>query len=167
MFRRESIEENYQKIKNNTEPTDYEKETLKNTINRLSKDLQLELFSQWFVNHSDYWAQCDSSVMMNLEILSVKDYYELVNSVIFILDTSKRNEIVIQETLNKEYNDMSYSKRIQDTEITCTKGSGDNYKGIYDNIINQQKQYKDAPIIEDENYLSYFNIDRKDIMKIK
>ena len=44
MFRRESIEENYQKIKNNTEPTDYEKETLKNTINRLSKDLQLELF---------------------------------------------------------------------------------------------------------------------------
>ena len=40
-------------------------------------------------------------------------------------------------------------------------------KGIYDNIINQQKQYKDAPIIEDENYLSYFNIDRKDIMKIK
>ena len=167
MFRRESIEENYQKIKNNTEPTDYEKETLKNTINRLSKDLQLELFSQWFVNHPDYWAQCDSSVMMNLEILSVKDYYELVNSVIFILDTSKRNEIVIQETLNKEYNDMSYSKRIQETEITCTKGSGDNYKGIYDNIINQQKQYKDAPIIEDENYLSYFNIDRKDIMKIK
>ena len=62
---------------------------------------------------------------------------------------------------------MSYSKRIQGTEITCTKGSGDNYKGIYDNIINQQKQYKDAPIIEDENYLSYFNIDRKDIMKIK
>lgn len=167
MFRRESIEENYQKIKNNTEPTDYEKETLKNTINRLSKDLQLELFSQWFVNHPDYWAQCDSSVMMNLEILSIKDYYELVNSVIFILDTSKRNEIVIQETLNKEYNDMSYSKRIQETEITCTKGSGDNYKGIYDNIINQQKQYKDAPIIEDENYLSYFNIDRKDIMKIK
>lgn len=167
MFRRESIEENYQKIKNNTEPTDYEKETLKNTINRLSKDLQLELFSQWFVNHKDYWVQCDSSVMMNLEILSVKDYYELVNSVIFILDTSKRNEIVIQETLNKEYNDMSYSKRIQGTEITCTKGSGDNYKGIYDNIINQQKQYKDAPIIEDENYLSYFNIDRKDIMKIK
>lgn len=167
MFRRESIEENYQKIKNNIKPTDYEKETLKNTINRLSKDLQLELFSQWFVNHQDYWAQCDSSVMMNLEILSVKDYYELVNSVIFILDTSKRNEIVIQETLNKEYNDMSYSKRIQGTEITCTKGSGDNYKGIYDNIINQQKQYKDAPIIEDENYLSYFNIDRKDIMKIK
>ena len=167
MFRRESIEENYQKIKNNTEPTDYEKETLKNTINRLSKDLQLELFSQWFVNHPDNRAQCDSSVMMNLEILSVKDYYELVNSVIFILDTSKRNEIVIQETLNKEYNDMSYSKRIQETEITCTKGSGDNYKGIYDNIINQQKQYKDAPIIEDENYLSYFNIDRKDIMKIK
>lgn len=167
MFRRESIEENYQKIKNNIKPTDYEKETLKNTINRLSKDLQLELFSQWFVNHKEYWAQCDSSVMMNLEILSVKDYYELVNSVIFILDTSKRNEIVIQETLNKEYNDMSYSKRIQGTEITCTKGSGDNYKGIYDNIINQQKQYKDAPIIEDENYLSYFNIDRKDIMKIK
>ena len=58
--------------------------------------------------------------------------------------------------LNKEYNDMSYSKRIQETEITCTKGSGDNYKGIYDNkqIISSSwiEEMTKPRIVESNNF---------------
>ena len=41
------------------------------------------------------------------------------------------------------------------------------YSNIYNSIIDQQRRVEnDITLMENENYLSLFQIDRKDIMKI-
>ena len=66
MFKREAVEENYKKINSNTKPSDVEKESLKNAINRLTKELQLELYSQWFVRFKGKRAQTKTSILLSV-----------------------------------------------------------------------------------------------------
>ena len=181
MFNRESIEKNYKKVNDGVPPTENEKESLKNTINYLPKELQLELYDQWFSKNTDKFTQCNTGIILNLESLSIKDFYELTNAVIFILEENKHTGIVFQESIKKGQLDKDYVNKIKTTEIInpknnnttlMTADNNDNtstleYSNIYNSIIDQQRRVEnDITLMENENYLSLFQIDRKDIMKI-
>lgn len=178
MFKREAVEENYKKINSNTKPSDIEKESLKNAINRLTKELQLELYAQWFVKFKGKWAQTKTSILLNLDTLNSKEFYELMNTLIFILEENTQRKIIKEQLERKNQEDMLFYNKFKAESsensneilgnIPVPAPSNSNcfdYSVIRDNVVSKQQMYKDQPLMENENYLSMFGIERKDIMK--